>query len=239
MEYVEETMGKKIIINNKIGFVCTIHQSDAHRPNGFELFNNFVESLYQSCEYPFMLYVFDNGSTDEIENDVDNMKIIRVDDQYARGVTGTWNDGIKLGLADGCDVMIITEDDEIIDNSINNLISVVLSHPLNDNAMYGPVSNAPNNGHQSASEPTGKIFEIDGTPTKELNGFCMAMTRKTIEANYYDTDNFFSTDFENAWGGQDVEVQSRVGHSIVVGTCYVHHIKQGGWRKIRDGNYEK
>ena len=227
--------------SKKVGFVCTIHQSDAHRPNGFELFNDFVQSLFLSCEYPFILYVFDNGSTDkfEIENDVENMKIIRVDDQYARGVTGTWNDGIKLALADECDIVIITEDDEIIDDSINSFIEVIRSHPLNDNAMYGPVSNAPNNQHQKASAPTGQIFEVEGTPTKELNGFCMGMTRETITSNYYDEDNFFSTDPEKAWGGQDVESQSRVGHSIVVGTCYVHHIKQGGWREIRSGKRDK
>ena len=33
-------------------------------------------------------------------------------------------------------------------------------------------------------------------------------------------------------------VQQRVGHSIVVGTCYVYHIKQGGWRKIMTGKPE-
>ena len=47
--------------------------------------------------------------------------------------------------------------------------------------------------------------------------------------------NFFNPGQEYIWGKQDVEVQSRVGHSIVAGTCYVYHKKQGGWREIRKG----
>ena len=54
--------------------------------------------------------------------------------------------------------------------------------------------------------------------------------------DYFDLDgNFFNTGQEYIWGKQDVEVQSRVGHSIVAGTCYVYHKKQGGWREIRSG----
>ena len=53
--------------NKKVAFVCAIHQSEAHRPNGFELFNDYLESIYTSCKYPFKLFVFDNESDDKFE----------------------------------------------------------------------------------------------------------------------------------------------------------------------------
>ena len=59
-----------MIKNRKIAFVCALHQSKTHRPNGFELFNDYLTSIYTSCEYPFKLFAFDNSSDDkfEIEN---------------------------------------------------------------------------------------------------------------------------------------------------------------------------
>ena len=57
------------------------------------------------------------------------------------------------------------------------------------------------------------------------------MIKESIKRNYFDDEGNFFQGQEYIWG-KDVEVQSRVGHSIVVGKCYVHHIKQGGWREI-------
>ena len=120
----------------------------------------------------------------------------------------------------------------------NNFIDTILTHKHKDDAIFGPLSNNPGPDHdyQRGFKPNGKIFEISGEPKDELNGFCLGMTKESIQNNYYDNgDNFFSTEHKNAWGGQDVEIQERVGHSIVVGTCYVHHYKIGGWREIRKG----
>ena len=52
-------------MTNKIAFICTTHQSRKHRPNGFDLFNNYLESLYSNCEYPFKLFAFDNASEED------------------------------------------------------------------------------------------------------------------------------------------------------------------------------
>jgi GT2 family glycosyltransferase len=221
---------------SKIAFICTTHQSQKHRPNGFDLFNNYLESLYLSCEYSFKLFAFDNSSEDlfEIENNPDNLQLTYIENQYKGGLTYTWNEGVKQAINEGYDLCIITSDDQIFDKSINNFISDILDHPLNTNAVFGPLSNNPNNQYQYALKPHGRIFEISGKPKDELNGFCLAMTKETIKANYFDSEgNIFSTKLEDKWGHQDQELQSRVKHSIVVGTCYLHHIKQGGWRTIR------
>ena len=83
-----------MIKNKKIAFVCALHESKAHRPNGFELFNNYLVSIYTSCKYPFKLFAFDNQSDHkfEVENQPDNLLITRVDDQYTGGCTYTWNE---------------------------------------------------------------------------------------------------------------------------------------------------
>jgi len=227
-----------MIKNKKVAFVVALHQSKLHRPNGFELFNDYIGSVYDSCEYPFKVFAFDNQSDHkfEVENQPDNLTITRVDDQYKGGCTYTWNEGIKQAIKEDFDVVIITSDDQIYNESVNDFVDIILTHELRDDAIFGPMSNNPNNNYQLSHEPIDDVWEISGKPTDELNGFCLAMTRESIEKNYFDEDgNFFNTGQEFIWGKQDVEVQSRVGHSIIVGKCYVHHHKQGGWRKIRDG----
>ena len=218
---------------SKVGFVCTTHQSLMHRPNGFQLFNNYLQSLYNSCKHSFNLYAFDNASEDKFEIDdlPDNFIITRVENQYKGGLTYTWNEGVKQAINDGCDVVIITSDDQIVDETINSFIDEIRKHELRDNAVFGPLSNDANNKHQTATAPNNKIFQVTDIP---LNGFCVAMTRETVISNYYDSDNnIFSTAYEDKWGHQDQELQSRIKYSIIIGTCYLHHIKQGGWREIR------
>ena len=56
-----------MIKNKKVAFVVALHQSKTHRPNGFELFNNYLTSIYTSCEYPFKLFAFDNSSDDNLK----------------------------------------------------------------------------------------------------------------------------------------------------------------------------
>ena len=227
-----------MIKNKKVAFVVALHQSKTHRPNGFELFNDYLASVYSYCQYPFKLFAFDNSSDDkfEIENCPDNLSITRVDDQYKGGCTYTWNEGIKQAILEDYDVVIITSDDQIYNETVNDFVDTILTHEHRDDAIFGPLSNNPNNDYQRAYQPNGKIWEISGKPMDELNGFCLAMTKESIQNNYFDSDgNFFNTGKEYIWGKQDAEVQKRVGHSIVVGTCYVEHKKQGGWREIRAG----
>ena len=117
---------------DKIAFICTTHQSNKHRPNGFHLFNQYVESLYNNCEYSFNLYAFDNASEDNVEVDYmpENFKFTRIDNQYRGGLTYTWNLGVKQAIKDKCNIIIITSDDQIIDQTINNFIKDILNHPL-------------------------------------------------------------------------------------------------------------
>ena len=220
----------------KVGLVVAIHESEKHRPNGMYLFSQYIDAIFHSVDYPFKVYAFDNASTTPVvlEEPNEALQITRVEDQYTGGCTYAWNEGIKQALDEGCEVVIITSDDQIYNETINNFIDEIVSNKKNGNAIFGPLSNNPNNIYQKANGPSDFVKEISGDPHDELNGFCLAMTRETIEKNFYDDErNFFSTDPKCKWGGQDVEVQSRVDTSFIVGTCYVHHMKVGGWRQIR------
>ena len=181
-------------MTNKIAFICTTHQSKKHRPNGFNLFNNYLESIYLSCKYPFKLFAFDNTSEDkfEIENKPDNLQMTYIKNQYKGGLTYTWNEGIKMAMQENFDVIIITSDDQVYNETINDFIDVILTHELKDDCVFGPLSNNPGSGHylQLGKEPNGKIFKMDpdkkGTEHGNINGFCMGMSKKCIENNYYD-----------------------------------------------------
>ena len=127
-----------MIKNKKVAFVVALHQSKTHRLNGFELFNELLGSLYISCEYPFKIFAFDNASDDkfEIENCPDNLSITIVDAQYKGGCTYTWNEGIKQAILEDYDVVIITSDDQIYNETVNDFVDTILTHEHRDDAMY-------------------------------------------------------------------------------------------------------
>ena len=56
-----------MIKNKKVAFSCVFHQSEKHRPNGFEYLNNNLESIFTHCEYPFKFFGVDNESEDKYE----------------------------------------------------------------------------------------------------------------------------------------------------------------------------
>ena len=229
----------------RVAFICVFHQSEQHRPNGFEYLNKNIESIFTHCRYPFKFFGVDNESEDEfeVENNSDYLQIIRNDNQKKTGTTGAWNMGIKEAVKQNFDIILAINDDLIFDDSINNFIEVIINHPYKDNCIFGPVSNNPNNLYQLAESPTNKIFEISGEPKNELNGFVQGMTRDTILNNIFDEEgNFYSSLPEHRWGGYEVEIGKRVDHSIVVGSCFVYHFKQSieddklgvrGWRQLR------
>ena len=229
----------------KVAFCCVFHQSSKHRPNGFEYLNQNIESLFTHCKYPFKFFGVDNESEDkfEIENESENLQIIRNNNQKQTGTTGAWNLGIKEAVKQNFDIILAINDDLIFNNTINNFIKIISEHPYKDNCIFGPVSNNPNNLYQLSEGPIDKIFQISGQPKNELNGFVQGMTRETILNNLFDENgNFYSSLPEHRWGGYEVEIGKRVNYSIVVGNCFVYHFKQSieddklgqrGWRLLR------
>ena len=94
----------------KVAFVCVFHQSDEHRPNGFKYLNLNLESIFTHCKYPFKFFGIDNQSSEkfEVENNPDNLQIIRNNNQVKTGTTGAWNIGIKEAVKQNFDIIRVS-----------------------------------------------------------------------------------------------------------------------------------
>jgi hypothetical protein len=219
----------------KIGIVVTTHYSENLRPNGNELIQNYCQSA-QCINYPFTVYVYDNASTKKLNGiNYPYVKVIRVEDQTLRGLSGTWNDGIQLAIKDNCDLIIISNDDIILNNSVNTFIKNIYNHEYNNISMYGPVSNGILCGIQLQPKPVNNIIELTGNlHSNMLNGFFFGFMKnfyynfKMLNGNLIDEVNF-------PWGGNEEELQPRIwkqgGRSFVIGHCHLFHHKIRGWKQ--------
>jgi len=219
----------------KVGIVVTTHFSDEYRPGGDVYIKNYCESA-RCIKYPFKIYVFDNASTKKLPDlDYEYVDVIRVKDQSLRGLSGTWNDGTIAAVNDGCNVIIVSNDDVELNDTINLFIQQIHLHDHNDCSIYGPVSNGIMGGHQKHDSPTHQITELTGNPTNMINGFLFGFTDRFY--NHYRMDDENLIDEKNyPWGGNEEEFQNRIwsqgGRSFVLGDCFIFHRKIRGWVKF-------
>ena len=218
----------------KIGIIVAAHHSDKLRPNGEELINNFCKSV--SCiNHEFTAYIYDNASPIPINISYPNVKLIYVKDQTLRGLSGAWNSGTQLAISEGCDIVIISNDDVEINKSVNIFIEMINNHKHNEISIYGPVSNGVLSGVQKRNEPIDQIIELTGDKNNMVNGFFFGFTKKFYHKfkmenkNLFDEDNF-------PWGGNEEEFQLRIwkkgARSFVLGNCHIFHHKFRGWKQL-------
>ena len=221
--------------NIKVGIVVTTHFSNEYRPEGDIYIENYCESA-KCIKYPFKIYVFDNASTKKLPKlDYDYVDLIRVEDQSLRGLSGTWNDGIKKAVNDGCDIIIVSNDDIELNKSVNIFIERIYDHDFNDKSIYGPVSNGVLGGIQRQSESINDIVELTNNNNNMLNGFFWGFAKefyfsfKMENGNLIDEKNY-------PWGGNEEELQKRIwsdgGRSFVLDNCFIFHRKIRGWTRF-------
>ena len=95
-----------------------------------------------------VLYI--NESSDSItlnlKNEFPSIEVIYVEDQITGGgLTGTWNKGIDLCFYNNCDIIIVSNDDILFDESILNICLEAGSLKDTDMVYFGPHSNNPGN----------------------------------------------------------------------------------------------
>lgn len=222
-----------------IGIVVVMHKSHL-RPNGFELINRFIESLYEFLKERFYLYLFDNASSEKytIPN-YDNIKYTYIENQYIRGLQPI-NDGINQAIKDNCDIVIITHDDVIINNTINNFIDVIKRHKLRDISLYGSLSNGvlPRNIYQLADKSSFGMKEITGEPNGSgwLSGFFIAFTKEFYHKFKLRNGNLCNVNIK--WEGGEINLHNRIkrqgGRIFVIKNCWIYHEQIRGWKEIRD-----
>ena len=221
-------------MNIKVGIVVTTHYSNDLRPNGNQLIQNFLNSS-SPIKSPHTIYVYDNSSSPPLNIDHPNVKLTYIKDQTLRGLSGTWNDGAELAIEDGCDIVLISNDDVEMNDSVNIFIEMINNHEHNKISIYGPVSNGILSGVQRATSPINTIVELTGNRNNMVNGFFFGFTKefyhnfKMKNGRLIDEENF-------PWGGNEEEFQLRIwekgARSCVLGHCYLFHHKFRGWKQL-------
>lgn len=235
----------------KVGVVITTHG------NKWNICKNALEGFREYlANYKNFIIVYDNESTDlfwtpHIQTFYPGVEYSRSEDQVkSGGLTGTWNRGIKRCIEEGCDIIILSNNDIIVNPSLITFIKQIqLEKNNNILAVYGPMSNIPGppncNMKQKTSANTFKEFNemkkstnntesITLERSDNINGFFMGFHKDTAIANKFDNEHFF--DPSKPFGGNEVEwfrrLQTKGGIGKVLTNCFVYHSKEQSWRNI-------
>lgn len=146
------------------------------------------------------------------------------------GLTGAWNKAAKHAIRDGVDCLILSNNDVIFNESLFELVAAV--EQATEPSAFGPLSNSPGTGAKWGQQGTGPQNRPP-VPVKEINGFCMAITKSALLATKRDDGNYF--DPALPFGGNESEwcarLASKGGKFFVVPKAFVSHLKLNLWNK--------
>ena len=208
-----------------------MHKSEGSLRNSFDVINNMIDSLYEHCKRDFNLYLFDNES-DEVYNvpDYPNLRYTYIKDQSLRKLAGPHNDGYDMAIEDGCDIIIATNDDIIINPTINDYIDIITNHFCKDNALYLPLTDGltQNKSFQLADEAGEGIKEItyELKPWCYLNGFMFAFTREAYYKWRLPNGKLLPEDWER--GGEKIltrQIREKGARIFIIKNCWIKHLK--------------
>lgn len=216
--------------------------------NGWKMTMDCVSSIRESCHKPFTVYIVDNASTvsmpmdfrDFIESSKDCVFFQNEDN---KGYSAGNNIGIKCALENGCEYIMITNNDVIFKpQSIEKLCEYLDEHP--DYGIAGPKVYTPNGDIQEINYGckmtlSGKYkYILRKTPLKFLtkkfieefhvekkdlakpfdvyavSGCCFVMSRKTANLLYPMDEHTFLYEEENIVGAR----MERLGLKTVYNT---------------------
>jgi GT2 family glycosyltransferase len=216
-----------------------MHKSKGTSRYSFDIINKFITTLYEHCKEDFTLYLFDNGSDEKYDvPNYPNIKYKYIEDQFKRGLVGPLNDGINAAVKDGCDVIIIVNDDIVFNKTINTFINTIQNHEYRDVGLYGPLTTGLLNdkSSQMGHKPLRGILEITNKPIPWglLNGFLMAFTKEFVERFKLPDGNLCDTNY--VWRGGEKALHKRIkengGRVFVIRECWLYHQKLRGWVKL-------
>ena len=238
----------------KVGFTFAFHHSEDIRPLGNYVTKRGVESFYQHCNYDFETFVIDNQSNpvssfssiiDLNSNKYSNLNYTYIENQYEKGITGARDLGVRQAFDAGCDIVILSNDDVMYDNTINTLIEYISKDPLSANSIYGPLASGITNRCQLSSGPTNKITQVVGNIVNQhLGGHVYVFTKEFYHNYKQPNGEMFIVDQhhnggDGKWGGNEGNIMcwaEKGARCIVAGICHVHQqieTKQS-WKKSRD-----
>ena len=225
-------LNKLKYIHSKIGVVITTHGN-----NGILLeqcIKSYLKFLPKNTSY----FLFVNESYDKLTLSIRNkypmINYIYIYDQVSNGgLTGTWNQGIDKCFQENCEIIILSNDDLIINSSINFILDECIKNKYNSSMYFGPTTNNPGPSYLNKLQG----FKYTNTGVKKLNhnlnGFFMVFSKLTLLRNKYDPLHYFNPNFpfelaEVEWYNRFKKIG---GVSILVSNTFIYHYKIKSWRK--------
>lgn len=247
------------MLNKKIGVVITTYKN-----NGVyirQAMQCFFKYLPKNTYYALYINESEDPNLYEFISSVDNIDIHIINDQQKNGgLTATWNHGIHKCFVNNCEIIALSNDDILFDQSIVHIFEEAEKCKNNEMKYYGPLSNNPGVSVSNKKNQYGLIYS-DKEPYKcmrlgelyNINGFFMVFPKHVLIINKFDKENFFDPRFP--FGGNEVEWFKRFiekeGIPIIVPRTFILHYKLHLWQKnnkkkqdkciytINTGSYEK
>ena len=242
LQYVEKNNNASIAlhcITNKIGVIITT--------NGFNgvFVKECIKCYLRTMPPKTYIILYINESNDEItlnlQKEFPSITVIYIKNQNNNGgLTGTWNDGINKCFENDCDIIIISNDDILFDNSISHICLEASKLKPTDMIYLGPRSN-------KAGHPEFCLYPTDHNPIlctykkrlHNLNGFFMVMTKSVLLKNKFNKKYYFNPTYP--FGGNEEEWFKRFkkigGKGLIVPRTYIFHYKLQRWRNKKQNNH--
>ena len=100
-------------MNTKIGVVTVTY-------NSADVLDDFLESIQKQTHGNFILYIIDNDSNDDTANIIDNFhddRVVYIQNDDNVGVAAANNQGILKALEEGCDFILLLNNDTLFDKN--------------------------------------------------------------------------------------------------------------------------
>lgn len=163
------------------------------------------------------------------------------------GMTGAWNLGFRIALAEECDAIVCMNDDVYVNETWPNFFKCIRDYPC---SYCGVTTNKPGVDYTGAQKQSGvtdqyyyfikykKAIKSDGSLSKEahfcVNGFCFGLSGSLSQHLTRDYGEVLDQ-AGYPWGGQEESLGRRLhemGYDIVVdGYTHVIHLKFSDWRR--------
>jgi hypothetical protein len=113
---------------------------------------------------------------------------------------------------------------------------------LDENIIYGMLSNGIISGRQKSNGPTsGTVYCSCTNAETVINGFCFAMTKDHYKKycfldNMYFNPNNKHNGGDGKWGGQEgqfIENSEKGLFGLIINECWLPHTKVRGWKQLK------
>ena len=229
----QSIMFKKM--KKKIGVIITTNGD-----NGIFV-KQCIECYLRTLPKESYIILYINESKDPITLNLKNIfpsiEIIYVENQQKEGgLTGTWNKGIDKCFENNCDIIIVSNDDILFDNSISHICLEAAKLKPEDMIYLGPNSNKPGNESNKIQlglpQDKNPVLCTYNKHVWNINGFLMVFTRDVLVANKFDEKYYFDPKYP--FGGNETEWFNRFkkigGKGMIVPRTYIYHYKLKRWR---------